>query len=310
MILCCGEALIDMIPVVDYDGKAAFSPLSGGAIFNTCIALGRLDTPVALLSGISTDFLGKQLNKELLNSNVSTEFLIRSDRPTTLAFILLKNGNAEYTFYDENSAGRLIEVNDIPIIPENISALYFGGISLCVEPAADTYETLFLRESKKRVTMLDPNIRPGFITNEISYRARLKNMISVSDIVKVSDEDLNWIFNFEDAIDNKVGLLHNLGAKLVIVTKGEDGAIAYVRGVKAIDISVPKVTVIDTVGAGDTFNAGFLSKLNQLECLSKDKIDKLSISQIQKSLEFAVTVAAITVSRKGSNPPFLSETKF
>ena len=118
MILCCGEALIDMIPVADSDGKAAFSPLSGGAIFNTSIALGRLDTPVALLSGISTDLFGKQLNKELLNSNVSTEFLIRSDRPTTLAFVLLKNGNAEYTFYDENSAGRLIEVNDIPIILE------------------------------------------------------------------------------------------------------------------------------------------------------------------------------------------------
>jgi fructokinase len=307
MILCCGEALIDMIPVVGPDGQAAFAPLSGGAIFNTSIALGRLDIPVGLLSGISNDLLGMQLADELCTSKVSSSLLIRSDRPTTLAFVKLTNGHAEYTFYDENSAGRLIKASDLPDLPKTVSTVYFGGISLCAEPAASTYETLFLREAATRVTMIDPNIRPSFITDEVAYRARLGRMISAADIVKVSDEDLDWIVPSDAALEAKVETLHQMGAKIVIVTKGSDGASAYVYGEEAVHVSVPKVNVVDTVGAGDTFNAGFLAKLSQMNCLSKTSIKSLSTDQICESLEYAVQVAAITVSRKGANPPFLAE---
>jgi fructokinase len=296
-----------MIPVAGPNGEPAFSPLSGGAIFNTSIALGRLEVPVGLLSGISNDLLGEQLVDELVGSHVSPDLLIRSNRPTTLAFVKLTNGHAEYTFYDENSAGRLIEISDLPEISETISTLYFGGISLCAEPAASTYEALFLREATKRVTMIDPNIRTSFIADEAGYRKRLNRMISVADIVKVSDEDLDWIIADGDDIEAKVETLHQLGAKVVIVTKGGDGPFAYVAGAKVVHVGVPKVTVVDTVGAGDTFNAGFLAALANAECLSKSAIGDINSEELKLALEFAVRVAAVTVSRAGANPPTLKE---
>lgn len=307
MILCCGEALIDMIPVTGTGGETAFAPLSGGAIFNTSIALGRLDVSAGLLSGVSNDLLGTQLADGLTASNVATDLLIRSGRPTTLAFVALTNGHAEYTFYDENSAGRMIEATDLPDLPDSVSALYFGGISLCAEPAADTYETLFLREAPSRVTMIDPNIRPTFITDEAAYRARLDRMIAAADIVKVSDEDLDWIVATDGDLQAQVATLHTMGATVVVVTKGGDGASAYLASGDVVNVSVPKVTVVDTVGAGDTFNAGFLAKLSGLDCLTKDAIQNLSVDQAQAALGFAAQVAAVTVSRKGANPPFLKE---
>ena len=307
MILCCGEALIDMIPVAGINDGAVFAPLSGGAIFNTSISLGRLDVPVGLLSGVSNDLFGAQLVDELKASNVSLDLLIRSDRPTTLAFVKLTDGDAEYTFYDENSAGRLIDTSDLPDLPTAVSTVYFGGISLCAEPAASTYEALFHREATSRVTMIDPNIRPSFITDEPAYRARLERMIAASDIVKVSDEDLDWIVPSDTSLKHKVETLHLMGTTLVVVTKGSDGASTYLAGQQVVEVAVPKVNVVDTVGAGDTFNAGFLARLSGLDLLSKEAIKSLTGNQLKQTLSFATKVAAITVSRAGANPPFLSE---
>ena len=307
MILCCGEALIDMVPMVNDQGATSFSPLAGGAIYNTAIALGRLDVPTALLSGVSNDLFGKQLIVGLHASNVSSDFLIRSDRHTTLAFVELTNGHAEYTFFDENSAGSMITGSDVPNDLDGVSALYFGGISLCSEPGATVYEALYLRESAKRVTMLDPNIRTSFIQDEPAYRARLNRMIALSDIVKVSDEDLDWIMADQSSLDDQVNALHTLGAHIVVVTKGSDGATAYVQGQSSVSVPVPAVTVVDTIGAGDTFNAGFLAKLSMLELLSKDKIKSMSASELKEALTFAAEVAAVTVSRAGANPPHLAE---
>jgi fructokinase len=132
-------------------------------------------------------------------------------------------------------------------------------------------------------------------------------MIAVSDVVKVSDEDLDWIVPSDASLEAKVAALHQLGAKLVILTKGSEGASANYAGNEPVHISVPKVTVVDTVGAGDTFNAGFLAKLAQLDCLSKGTMAALDDEQIGAALQYAVQVAAVTVSRKGANPPDLAK---
>lgn len=307
MILCCGEALIDMVPVMGVEGHDAFAPLSGGAIFNTAIALGRLEVPVQLLSGVSNDLFGTQLASELQSSNVGTDLLVRSKRPTTLAFVKLTNGQAQYTFYDENSAGRMMVSEDLPEIGKNVSALYFGGISLCAEPAASAYEGLAIEASESAVLMIDPNIRTSFIENETAYRARLDRMLAAADIVKVSDEDLDWIIPADESFEKKVEQLHENGAGIVIITKGSDGASAYVRGQPVVDVGVPKVKVIDTVGAGDTFNAGFLARLHTLGCLNKDAFDKINGVEIKEALSYAARVAGVTVSRAGANPPTLAE---
>ncbi len=166
MILSCGEALIDMLPRETTLGEPAFSPYAGGAVFNTAIALGRLGAPSGFFTGLSTDLFGEILDQTLAASRVDTALCARSARPTTLAFVKLVNGQATYAFYDENTAGRLLSEADLPALPDSIGTLFFGGISLVNDPAASSYEALQTRAARDgRVTMIDPNIRPGFITD-------------------------------------------------------------------------------------------------------------------------------------------------
>ncbi|GHC70573.1 carbohydrate kinase family protein [Limoniibacter endophyticus] len=304
MILCCGEALIDMIPV-EAEGATAFAPLAGGAVFNTAIALGRLGQPVGFLSGISTDLLGEILGTQLRKSNVSTKYLLESDRPTTLAFVKLDNGQARYSFYDENTAGRMILAADLPEIGRDVEAMFFGGISLIGEPCGSTYEALLNREHGERLIMLDPNVRPGFIREEALYRGRIRRMCAMSDILKLSDEDLHWLEG-DGQIDAMAASLLTQGPKIVVITRGADGACAYTAHDK-INVAGRKVDVIDTVGAGDTFNAGFLAGLKEHDLLTKRCVQRAGRDAIAYALKLGVAAASVTVSRKGANPPLTRE---
>ncbi len=304
MILCCGEALIDMIPEATVAGRDGFVPHSGGAIFNTAIALGRLGVPVGLLSGVSTDMFGQQLIADLQTSHVDTKQIVTSDRPTTLAFVKLVDGHATYTFLDENSAGRMLIPSDMPKQLAGYSALYFGGISLACEPCADAYADLLERHGTDRAVMIDPNIRPGFIQDQTRYRARLNRMLAQADIVKVSDEDLDWIIPGPEAIDQKLPLLLQTGPSVVIVTRGAAGATGYLADGSSVSVPVQPVDVVDTVGAGDTFNAGVLAGLEKAGSLNKTTIRNISADTMRSALAFGSKVAAITVSRAGANPPW------
>lgn len=307
MILCCGEALIDMIPTPTLAGGEAFAPHSGGAVFNTAIALGRLGCAAGMLTGLSDDLFGQQLRQTLADSGVDTALSITSNRPTTLAFVRLSNGHATYTFYDENSAGRMITPDDLPTIPQSVSALYFGGISLACEPGAETYATLAEREGSSRAVMLDPNIRPSFIRDEAAYRARIRRMVAVADIVKVSDDDLNWLVPSPDDLASKADTLRREGASIVIVTQGGDGATAYFGNGESVTVAAETVTVVDTVGAGDTFNAGVMASLERNGLLCKNAIANLSTEALHDALAFGAKIAAVTVSRAGANPPWAHE---
>ncbi len=307
MLLCCGEALIDMIPGRTIDGDEGYVPHVGGAIFNTAIALGRLDKSVGMLTGLSTDLFGQQLEDALSKSNVDTSLAIRSDLPTTLAFVRLSDGHATYTFYDENSAGRMLKPDDLPSLPAEIEAVYFGGISLAVEPCADTYAALLHREAEARTVMLDPNIRPGFIRDEAAYRSRLSAMISAADIIKFSDEDLDWLLPGDDGIEAKVSRLGTSGSAIVIVTRGKAGATAFLPDGTTVTVAGLTVDVVDTVGAGDTFNAGFLASLIEQGLISKTDFARITASAIEQALALGAKVAAVTVSRAGANPPWSHE---
>jgi len=307
MILCCGEALIDMIPTATKSGHDGFVPHSGGAIFNTAIGLGRLGVKTAMLSGISNDLFGQHLVTSLQASHVDTSLLIRSDQPSTLAFVHLTEGHATYTFFDENSAGRMITPGDLPDLPKDVTTLYFGGISLCTQPAADTYLTLGQQQAHNHVIMLDPNIRPGFIKDIPSYRKRLDKFVKLADIVKVSDEDLNWICPGPLTQRQKLDHLLKAGPSIVVLTLGADGARAYFSNGATAFAAVEKVDVADTVGAGDAFNAGLLAKLADLGQLTKAALASIEPAHLQVALEFGAKVAAITVSRTGANPPWKHE---
>lgn len=307
MILCCGEALIDMIPTPTVGGGEGYVPHSGGAVFNTAIALGRLGTRTGIVTGLSDDLFGQQLADALVASHVDLANVITSDRPTTMAFVRLTDGHATYSFYDENSAGRMLAPADMPALSDEVSALYFGGISLACEPGADAYAALLKREGAGRAVMLDPNIRPSFIKDINRFRARLERMIALADIIKVSDEDLNWILPAPLSQREKVEMLLERGPSLLVLTKGGEGATAYLPSGREVHAPAVRAVIADTVGAGDTFNAGFLAKLSELGALRKRVLNGISEDILGQALTHGARVAAITVSRVGANPPWAEE---
>ncbi|MCJ8054231.1 carbohydrate kinase [Shinella curvata] len=305
MILCCGEALIDMLPRTTTLGEDAYAPYAGGAIFNTAIALGRLGVSTGFFTGLSDDMMGDILRKTLAESGVDYSYCATLSRPTTVAFVKLVNGHATYAFYDEGTAGRMITEAELPDLGDDCEALHFGAISLIPEPCGSTYEALLKREHDKRVISLDPNIRPGFIKDKDAHMARIRRMAAMADIVKFSDEDLAWfgLEGDEDALARH--WLHH-GAKLVVVTRGAEGAVGYTAAHK-VTVPSERVTVVDTVGAGDTFDAGVLASLKMQNLLTKQQVAALSEDQIAKVLALGAKAAAVTVSRAGANPPWAKE---
>jgi fructokinase len=282
-------------------------PHSGGAVFNTAIALGRLGARAGMLTGLSRDMFGDQLADALKASDVDTTHIIRADRPSTLAFVKLEDGQASYSFFDENSAGRMIHAEDMPELSGDVTALFFGGISLASDPSASAYAALLARQHGPRAVMIDPNIRPLFITDEDGYRRRMAEMIGQADIVKVSDEDLDWLNPAPLTQAEKISAMLDTGPTVVIVTKGAEGATATLADGTSITVPAVKTKVVDTIGAGDTFNAGFLAKLSELGLLTPEALGSLDPDALRDAMAHGARVAAITVSRAGANPPWANE---
>ncbi len=305
MILCCGEALIDMLPRETTAGEQAFAPYAGGAVFNTAIALGRLEAKPGFFCPLSSDLFGELLVEKLHGSDVSVDLSPRPDAPTTLAFVRLQDGHATYTFYDENSALTSLREADLPSLPDSVDALFFGGISLASGPSADAFQALLTREGSTRATMIDPNIRPSFIKDRASFVARIQAMMSLSDIVKLSDEDLQWLEGDGEIADLAQAIIAR-GTKLVLITEGAKGATGYTKDTRVF-VPSQKVEVVDTVGAGDTFNAGVLASLQDNGALSKSGIAALSKEHLEHALAMGARCAAVTVSRAGANPPTRAE---
>ncbi|HHB80893.1 MAG TPA: carbohydrate kinase, partial [Aliiroseovarius sp.] len=188
-----------------------------------------------------------------------------------------------------------------------VSTLFFGGISLASEPGGDAYAHLCARESVARTVMIDPNIRANFISDEARYRARLSAMLGRADIVKLSDEDLDWWLPDARPVNEKAQALCQNGAALVIITQGARGAQGFLPDGTAINVPSQRSKVVDTVGAGDTFNAGVLAGLAKGGWLDKGRIRTLTGDAVREALDLGARVAAITVSRAGANPPWAHE---
>ena len=194
---------------------------------------------------------------------------------------------------------------DLPALNDDVSAMLFGAISLIPEPCGSAYEALMRREHATRVTMLDPNIRPNFIPDPAAHRARMMRMVAMADIVKLSDEDLGWFGETGDT-DEVARRWLGLGPKLILVTRGGEGATGY-TATATVKVPARRVEVVDTVGAGDTFNAGVLAALHERGVLTKSAVAKLDEDDIRSALDLGVRAAAVTVSRAGANPPWREE---
>jgi fructokinase len=183
--------------------------------------------------------------------------------------------------------------------------MFFGGLYLARDPAGAAYEALMTRVAAARVTMLDPNIRPGFIDDPAAYRARVGRRIGLAEIGKLSDEDLRWLDGPGEIAALAAAVLAK-GPKLVLVTEGARGATGFTAG-GAVTVAARRVTVADTVGAGDTFNAGVLAALDRAGALTKARIATLGAGEVRAALSLGVEAAAVTVSRPGANPPWAHE---
>lgn len=306
MIVHTGEALIDFIPTIDSSDRNAYTPVPGGSPYNTAVATARLEVPNAFFGRISTDFFGDQLVTHLQQNGVGQDYILRDTRLSTLAFVKRsKTGEARYAFFAENAADRAVTKGDLPVLPEDVLAIQFGSIAMIADPVGASILAWVQREHGRRVISFDPNIRDTLIVDEAAYRERVLAAISASTVVKISDEDLAWIFGGSDA-DSTARKILSDGPDLVVVTSGAEGAAGYNQTGK---VSVParKVTVADTVGAGDSFHGGILAWLYHNNRLSITEIGKLAEEDLETMLQFATAVSAGTCSRPGNDPPRLRE---
>jgi fructokinase len=313
VILCVGEAVIDLIQA-DIEGTGqAFLPIPGGCAYNTSIAIGRLGVPVSFFGRISKNFFGEIQVRRLRENNVDDTHLIRCEQNPVLAFIKTEEGkDPQYAFYEEGTSDRSLSPEELPAqLPKSTNCIVFGSISVVMEPAASTIESFILRETRNIVTSFDPNIRPLLIKDRSAYLRRFEKLSGASDIVKISLEDYEYI-DANSQPQEALEKLIDMGTRLAIITLGPKGARAMLQRndgsitrVSAPGINVP--LLVDTVGAGDTFHGAFLVWLEQRGKLSHNAIADLSENDLFNALVFANKAAAFVCGRHGAQPPYLNE---
>ena len=307
MILHCGEALIDFIPVVDAAGSNAYKPAPGGSPYNSSIAAARLGARAFFLGRVSRDFFGDQLVRTLEKNGVDTSYIVRTDQPSTLAFVKKSpTGEARYAFFVTNAADRGLRPEDIPAqLPEECKAIVFGSISLIPDPVSSTVLGLVEREAEERVISFDPNVRTVLIDEEADYRRRVERAFAAATIVKISDEDLAWYAPGKPIREVAQSLLTDR-TRVVVVTLGSEGAFAATPA-GIVSVSGVETEVSDTVGAGDSFHSALLTWLSRRKLLTLEGVRGLEVHQVEEMLAFAARVAAKTCSRPGADPPYLRE---
>jgi fructokinase len=312
MILCTGEAVIDMFLSNSSGGSPVFLPLPGGCAYNTSIAISRLGVSAAFLGRLSTSFFGETQLKRLRENNVKDDFVIRCEQNTILAFIKTEEGKEpQYAFYEEGTADRLLSPEELPALPEETTCIMFGSISMAMEPIATTIENLIFKEAKNKVTAFDPNIRSFMIKDRDAYLKRFEKWARSSTIVKISLEDFGFI-DPSAAPRQALERLSGMGARLSIITLGSEGSMALLRRddgsfLKAGAPGVKVTKLVDTVGAGDTFHGAFLSWLEMNGKMSHNAISALSEDELKSALLFANKAAAFVCERHGAEPPSLKE---
>lgn len=290
MILCAGEALFDLIP--DQDGR--LRPVAGGSCFNTAIALGRQGADVSFMWPLSVDNLGQQLRAALDQSHVRRDLCPNSDAPSPLALVSLHGGDAQYAFYLTGTAAD--DVRPAPW-PDGARVLFSGGLALILPDSAKVVADMM---ALAPLSMLDLNIRPS-VPHDGGYRARLIDMARRADIVKASAEDLAWL-SPDMGADAAAEALAQAGP-IILQSRGADGVRA-IGPWGVIAHPAQRVEVADTIGAGDSFNAGFLAHLARACALSRAGLTRKAVSQ---AVQHGIATAAITCTRHGANPPWAEE---
>ncbi|MEP0940195.1 MAG: carbohydrate kinase [Rhizobiaceae bacterium] len=311
MILVGGENLVDLIQSKDGSGNGggiSFDAAAGGSPYNCAMALGRQDVAVRYATPISTDALGDILATTLKQSGVELAGPRIAD-PTSLAVVMLNDGQPSYQFYRDNTAERRIDAQALEsLMSEQVEAFHVGSLGIIEGADADLWADFFCKANRHGgIRSLDPNVRAMLIHDRDAYLERLWRMLKNVDLLKLSDEDLEWIYPEKSLDEAYAELLGQTSAKLTVLTMGAEGCRAH--SVKA-DMELPASPVAnlqDTVGAGDTFMATLLSGLQKRSMLSATDLEEIEPDILSDILQTALQAAALNCERKGCNPPTSQE---
>jgi fructokinase len=306
MFIVCGEALFDLFVTGDTATGLAFDGRIGGSPFNVAMGLARLGQPVGFFGGIGTGFAGERLMRALADEGIAADAVARIAAPTTLSLIGLDaQGVPSYAFYGHGAADRLVRPQHLAAIPARARAFHFGSYAMVVQPVGATQRALVEREHRRSVISYDPNIRPNVEPDLDIWRATLQWMQPRTHLLKISGEDLELLYPGR-SVDGFAEAALAAGTTLVIVTRGGEGAVAFHDTGRAAAEPVA-VAVIDTVGAGDTFQAALLTWLAEHGALTAAGIAALDRPAITEALGFAARAAAITCGRRGADLPRRNE---
>lgn len=303
-ILVCGEALMDVFAVADTATGVTLDARFGGSPFNVAVGLARLRQPVALFAALSSGFLGERLRRALVAEGVDVAAVPTVDAPTTLGLVGLDAaGVPSYAFYGHGGADRRLHPGALASLPAGIAAIQLGSFATVVEPIASTLRELVrrARPEGKALIAYDPNVRLNVEPDLARWRGALDWMLARADLVKISEEDLALLRPGETARAFAAAAI-DAGVRLAVVTRGAAGASAWTKGVEA-DAAAPQVDVVDTVGAGDSFQAALLAWLAERQALSAPALEALSAASLAAGLGFAARAAALTCSRRGADLP-------
>lgn len=296
--LTVGEALTDI--VVHGDGHRVEHP--GGSPMNVAVALGRLGYTSHLLTRIGGDARGEAIRAHLAESRVDlTPGSITGPATSTAEAQLDASGAATYTFdltWDPDPSGLL----------HGITAVHTSSIAAVLDPGAATVAQVLDRYRGQATISYDPNARPALMGDAAEARERIEAIIARADVVKSSDEDVAWLYDTED-VEDVVASWRRSGPGLTVLTRGGEGAVGFSDSGR-VQVAPPRVEVVDTVGAGDTFSAGILDALADKRLLGADRREAIAAmpsDDVAGVLRRAARLAAVTVSRSGANPPWSHE---
>ena len=313
MIAVGGENLIDLVSTSSKEGLPVYIAHPGGSPFNVAMAAGQQGAKSCYLTPISSDKLGDLLVARLEAAGVMLAGG-RSDKPSSLAVVSIEDGIPSYGFYRRDTAERQVSTDFLNhITPDEVQILHLGSAALIDGEDAQAWEAAFAkhhqagRDGAAALTSLDPNIRPSLVADADSYRARVKRMMQHADILKLSDEDLHWLYPAATLEEGFEACMRDSKAALTVLTKGADGIIAQASGTP-FEIPAHKIdNLVDSVGAGDTFMASLLVWCNHHQITSRSALENHSEAQIKQALQRAAIAAALNCQKQGCQPPSRQE---
>lgn len=306
MLISCGDALIDFVPTKNADGREAVMPAVGGSCLNVAIGIARLGARTGFVGGVSTDLFGRMIADHATASNVELGLATRSDHQTTLAFVRIVGGESHYAFYDAETATGNWTFRRGTIPFDRVEAVHVGSTTLINDQGAAETKALIADARASSTISFDPNCRPNLVKDKPAYLARMVEFAASADLVKMSDVDFAYLFG-EEPYQQRASAMLGQGTSLVVITRGNNGAIAWHAKAGQIEVEAPKVEVVDTIGAGDSFQAALLFALHKQERLARQKLKDIRADEFRRALSFAANCAGLTCTRPGADPPWSHE---